>query len=144
MSTGVIIAGVGVAAAGAAVAVIPKGDDANGASATNPGANGPAPVARYDVTFQQGLDISACGATGKLTGLADIQPNASGAFNEVHTQTTPVLRLTGQITATSFQATLACVNGSQSGSMSATGSNNAYSGTYVFSGQTGGFTVSRR
>lgn len=43
------------------------------------------------------------------------------------------------MTPTTFQAALACVNGAQSGSFSATGANNSYSGTFTFGNQAGAF-----
>ena len=144
LATGVIIAGAGagLAAAGAAVVVASK----NGEESNSGGGTTVAPPATYDVVFQPPttLNIAACGAVGNITGLAGIQPDSSGAFNMLQTQSTPVLRMTGQVTPTTFQATLACTNGAQSGSLSATGANNSYSGTFTFGSQSGALTVTKR
>jgi hypothetical protein len=143
VGAGVILAGVGVVAAGAAVAVLPKNDESSNDSGTGGG-----PPPQYDVTFVgTQINISACGApsgSGGPTGFAGITPDASGAFNELHTQITPVVRVTGRITATTFEAQLSCVNGAQTGSMSATGSNFTLTGTFVFGSQSGGIRVTRR
>ena len=68
---------------------------------------------------------------------------ADGTFSEVHSIITPVLRVTGQITAISLNASLSCVNGPGTGSMSASGSNFSLSGTFTFNGRTGSFSVAR-
>src|SRR5205814_1718193 len=103
----------------------------------------------YDVAFVSGpqrIDVSACanGVATSFNGLAGITPDSSGNFNELQSQLTPILRVTGQVTSTTFQASLTCVNGAQSGSLSATGANNSYSGTFVFGSQQGQITVAKR
>jgi hypothetical protein len=131
---------VGLAAAGAAVAVIPKKDE--GSNNTGSGGSG---APSYDVIFVgTSLNISACGVASPPSGFAGITPDSSGAFNELHTQGTPVVRVTGRITATTFDAQLSCVNGAQTGSMSATGSNFTLTGNFTFGSQTGAFRVARR
>ena len=48
------------------------------------------------------------------------------------------------MTDTSFNATLSCVSGSGSGSMSATGGGGTYQGTFSFAAQRGSITVQRK
>ena len=68
--------------------------------------------------------------------------DANGNFNETWSVNEPnTMRVAGQVTATTFQATLTCVNGAQSGSISATGSTNSYSGTFAFGASTGQISV---
>jgi hypothetical protein len=142
IGAGVILAGVGVAAAGAAVAGASKGEDSKNSN------NGtmPALAIFYDVSFTPPatLNLAPCGANTTVVGLAGITPDSSGAFNEVHTQTTPVVRVTGQMTPTTFSATLTCTNGALTGSLSATGANNSYSGTFSFGSSSGALTVMKR
>ena len=143
IGTGVILAGVGLAAAGVAVAVVPKGEDS---SDGNNGNSNNTPPPSYDVVFTlpASLNLIPCGANAGISGLAGITPNSSGAFSELHTQGTPVLRVTGQMTPTTFTASLACVNGAQTGSLSATGGPNSYTGSFTFGSSSGGLTVTKR
>jgi hypothetical protein len=143
VGAGVIIAGVGAALAGTAVVVgKSEADDLlpNNATPT------PTPATIYDVTFTPPatLDLRPCGANAGITGLADIRPDAGGNFNTLQTQATPVMRMTGQVTPTTFQASLACTNGASSGSISASGANDSYSGSFSFAGSGGGLTVRKR
>lgn len=143
IGAGVLLAGA-AAAAGVAVAVAPKGDSSN---SSTPPVSTQTPV--YDVAFvsaPQRIDVSVCagGVATSFTGLAGIAPDSGGNFNELHSQLTPILRVAGQVTSTTFQATLTCANGAQSGSISATGANNSYSGTFVFGSQQGQVTVVKR
>jgi hypothetical protein len=144
LGAGAIIAGVGLAAAGVAVAaVVPKNEDS---SSGNSPAPSPTPQTTYDVVFTPPatLNLIPCGANSGITGLAGIQTDSSGAFNSLQTQVTPVMRVTGQATSTTFNATLACTNGAVTGSLSATGGPNSYSGTFSFGSSSGGLTVTKR
>lgn len=137
----------GIAVAGGAAAVVASNSGGGDGDSGSSGGSGPGGSnASYDVVFQPPatLDLTPCGANSGITGLAGIQPAASGAFSEVHTQGTPVVRVTGQVTPTAFQASLACVNGALSGSLSATGANDNYSGAFVFGASSGSLTVRKR
>lgn len=143
LSAGLLLAGAGVA--GGAAAVAAKSSDEKPAAAPPPT---PTPSTIYDIAFQPsppGLDVSVCaGVPTTFSGVAGIQVTSGGTFDTVASQNTPVLRVVGSVTATTFQATLTCTNGAQSGSLSATGANNSYSGSFTFGNQRGQCTVTKR
>jgi hypothetical protein len=91
------------------------------------------------------IDVSNCSGQMTTFGGWNISTAAAdGTFNEVHSVMTPVLRVVGQITSTSMNANLSCLNGAGTGSMSASGSNFSLSGTFTFNGRTGPFSVRRQ
>jgi hypothetical protein len=54
------------------------------------------------------------------------------------------MRITGRVTATTFEATMTCVSGGPSGSITATGSTDLYRGSFDFRGSRGSARVQRR
>lgn len=105
----------------------------------------PGPVNVFVVTIPSPfINVSNCSGQSTTFGGWNITTAApDGTFSEVHSIMTPVLRVTGQITATSLNASLSCVNGAGTGNMSASGSNFSLSGTFTFNGRTGPFSVAR-
>ena len=85
-------------------------------------------------------------STRQLTwGGQTVSVDANGNFNETWAPNEPnTARISGQATATTFQATIACTNGARTGSMTATGSNGSYSGTFAFGPSTGQLTITKQ
>jgi hypothetical protein len=140
----------GLAIAGGAVAVgAAKG---GGEEPTDPGSgpNGGGPTgAVYSVGFVPtlpGLDVSACAGRPLNWGSQALSvPNTTGGFDDVWSPNEPnTLRIAGQLSATSFQAAISCVNGARSGTISATGANGNYNGTFEFGNSRGQVTVTRQ
>lgn len=141
LSTGAvvgIVGGVGAAAAGVAVAKS-KSDSGGDSSA-----------AGYTVTFnsnsnQTGIGLVECGGTnGTFFSFQSVTPGANGSFDEIWGNP-QLIRATGQMTATSFQATMTCLNGARSGTITATGSMaGGYNGTFEFGNSNGTVAVTRR
>lgn len=144
----VLLIGAGVAAAGGAVAVASRGGGGAGSNSGPTAATpspapastpSPAPVlwSVYLGSPGNGLDVSACGANvpGGLCGQG-LNVDSSGAFREIWSPATPVVRVEGVMTATTVSATLTCTATSGSGAMAATRSGEEYSGTATLSGVT--------
>lgn len=140
-ATALVLGGVAVAGAAAAVVVSHKG----GTDSSQPGANnGPARTS-YRVAFSPGIDVSVCGGPSLGWLSQGLLVDAQGNFNEVWSPDQPnTLRVTGQLTATTLNATLSCARtGTPTGSMSATGSGGSYSGTFDFAGSRGTIQVTK-
>jgi hypothetical protein len=135
------IVGGGAAVAGAVVAVKASSgeDDSDGGAG-----GGPQPAA-YDVNIPlPGLDVSPCGRAVRWTSQT-VSVDGNGRFDTTWAPNEPnTMRVTGTLTATTFNATLNCVSGSGSGSMSATGGGGTYQGTFNFAAQSGSITVVRK
>lgn len=111
-----------------------------GGSLTTP--TGSASHATYSVSFlpnPPGLDVSVCAGSQLNWSSQNVSTDANGNLDETWTVST--VRVTGQATATAFQATMVCVNGARIGSISATGSASSYSGTFSFGPSTGQVSV---
>ena len=139
----------GVAVAGGAVAVgVSKGgsEDASSNTSGPPGFGSTGSI--YDVFFRPnppGIDISVCAGRPLNWGSQALSVDANGNFNMTWAPNEPnTVRISGQLTPTNFQATLACVNGAQSGAISATGSNNSYSGTYALGASSGQVSIAKQ
>ena len=131
----------GLAVAGGAVAVaLPKGDSSSDPS-TAPGTSTSSKTL-YGVSFPGFIDVSVCAGRQLLWSSHNVSADANGNFNETWSVNEPnTMRVAGQVTSTSFQATLTCTNGARSGSLTATGSGGSYSGTFSFGSSTGPVSV---
>jgi hypothetical protein len=143
------IVGGGAAVAGAAVAVSAAGSGDEGGQDGSDGP--PAPGAFYSVNFlpsPPGIDVSACAGRPLTWSSQSTGPKGTGglgAFDDTWSPMDPnTVRVTGTVTETSFNATIACTNGAASGTLSATGSGGNYQGTFTFGSQRGSITVQRR
>jgi len=152
-STALVVGGVAVAGAAVAVGAAKGGGDSpsdSSSSSTGPGPTNPGQVgSSYNVVFQPappGIDVSVCAGrsvTWSSQSVSGIDTN--GNFNLTWAPNEPnTLRISGQVTATSFQATITCVNGAQSGSISATGSGSTYSGSWTFGSQRGTASITKQ
>lgn len=103
----------------------------------------------YSLSFSPsppGLDVTPCSPDGKSITFNSqgIELDSAGNFNNVWSPSTPVVRASGQLTATSVRAILACTNGAgPTGSVSATGSNGSYTGTFEFGSSRGQVSIVR-
>ncbi len=138
----------GVAVAGGAVAVGAAkggGSDSSSASGSQPSSAPSGSI--YGVAFlpnPPGMDVSVCAGRSLSWAGHNVLADTNGNFNQTWSVNEPnTMRVAGQATATTFQATLTCVNGARSGSISATGSNNSYSGTFAFGPSTGQVAVTK-
>ena len=124
----------GIAAAGGAVALaLPKGDSSSDSSSTS-GTSGSSKTI-YGVSFPGMIDVSVCAGHQLLWSSHNVSADAGGSFNETWSVNEPnTMRVTGQVTPTTFQATITCINGARSGSISASGSNGSYNGSFSFGG----------
>ncbi len=140
----------GVAVAGGAVAVgMSKGGDDSPSGSTGSGTSSGNVGAVYNIRFlpsPPGIDVSVCAGRSLTWGSQALSGvDAGGNFNMTWAPNEPnTLRISGQLTATNFQATLACVSGAQSGSISATGSNSSYSGTFTFGNSNGQVSIAKQ
>lgn len=140
----------GVAVAGGAVAVgMSKGGDDSPSGSTGSGTSSGNVGAVYNIRFlpsPPGIDVSVCAGRSLTWGSQALSGvDAGGNFNMTWAPNEPnTLRISGQLTATNFQATLACVSGAQSGSISATGSNSSYSGTFTFGNSNGQVSITKQ
>jgi hypothetical protein len=137
------IVGGGAAVAGAAVAVAAAGGDGKGSD----GDSGEVSVV-YSVSFgpPPGMDVSVCvGSNLTWSGQSVVVRGGTGAFDVTWAPTQPnTLRATGTVTATAFNANIACVSGAASGTLSATGSGGTYTGTFALGASRGPLTVTRQ
>lgn len=144
-TTALVIGGL-AAAGGVAAVAVPKG----GNSSDSSGSSGPGGSTRsiLNVTFlpsPPGIDVSVCSTRQLTWGGQTVSVDANGNFNETWAPNEPnTARISGQATATTFQATIACTNGARTGSMTATGSNGSYSGTFAFGPSTGQLTITKQ
>jgi len=132
----------GLAVAGGAVAVaLPKGDSSSSDSSSTSGTSGSSKTI-YGVSFPGFIDVSVCAGRQLIWSSHNVSADGSGNFNETWSVNEPnTVRVAGQVTPTTFQATLNCTNGARSGSISATGSGNSYSGSFSFGPSTGPVSV---
>lgn len=83
------------------------------------------------------LDVSSC-AGRSLTWSSQAIGTPTGAFDITWSPNEPnTLRVTGSVSETSFNANMACVSGSGTGSIQATGSGGTYRGSWSFAGKNG-------
>lgn len=164
-ATMAIVGGV-VVAGGAALAVAGRGGDGGsgendgdgngggpgGSPGNTPGGSpgvgvGGNPV-RYSVLFEPsppGIDVSACAGSRVTWSSQSVNVRPDGTFDETWAPSQPnTMRVTGRATATTFEATLACVSGGPSGTITATGSTDLYLGSFDFRGSRGTARVERR
>lgn len=141
---GIVAGAAAAAAAGVAVAGARDGDGEDG---SDDGDDAWIRV-HYSVAFEPsppGIDVSACAGRALTWSSQSVGADASGNFNETWAPNEPnTMRVAGQVTSTTFQATLTCVNGARSGSISASGSNGTYRGTFEFGASRGQVTITRR
>jgi hypothetical protein len=89
----------------------------------------------WNVQFSTNIVLSACGAGDPVSlNSQNVSVDESGNFNTVWSSSTPVLRVQGHVSASTFTATLTCLNGGASGSLSATSATNGgnFAGTFTF------------
>ena len=149
-TTALVVGGVAVAG-GVAVGVSKAGGgDSADSGSTGPGTSNSGPVgAAYNIIFlpsPPGIDVSVCAGRSLTWGSQAISGlDASGNFNLTWAPNEPnTLRISGQLTATSFQATLACVSGAQTGSISASGSNYSLTGSFAFGNSRGQVSITKQ
>lgn len=135
----------GLAAAGGAVALaLPKGGDSGDSSSGPSGSQ----VSLYDVSFlpnPPGIDVSVCAGRPLTWSSQNVSADSSGNFNQTWAVNEPnTARVSGQVTATMFQATLACTNGARTGSITASGSGGSYSGTFSFGPSNGQVSIRKQ
>jgi hypothetical protein len=114
-----------------------------GGGGTAPGGGGGTPF--YSVRFPlPGIDVSPCaGRQLSWTGQA-VTVDASGRFDTTWSVNEPgLVRVTGTVTDTAFNASLACTSGGTTGTISASGSGGTYQGTFRFGSSSGSVTVTR-
>ena len=102
----------------------------------------------YTVAFRpllRGLNPAPCGvvAPGGFCAQAVVPRGDFGEFHEIWEPSRPVIRADGNITDTTFTATLQCTNGAASGSINATWDGSKYVGTWTFGGSSGTVRVER-
>lgn len=160
----VVAAGAGLAVAGGGGGDGGSGDgrgenggSSGGTSGGNPGATpsptpGPTPgggaTSLLHVSFEPsppGIDVSPCAGTRLTWSSQSVSPRPDGSFDDTWAPNEPnTMRVTGRVTATTFEATLTCVSGGPSGSITATGSADLYRGSFDFRGSRGSVRVERR
>ncbi len=84
------------------------------------------------------MDVQSCvpgSASGESINLENVQPDSSGNINSTwyvqNGAMTPIIQVTGNVTPSAFSVNLSCLNGGGSGSISATGNNYNFNGTYT-------------
>ena len=100
----------------------------------------------YTVAFRpllRGPDPCGVPAPGGLCAQAIVPRGDLGAFHEFWSPGTPVIEVDGNITETTFTATMRCTNGSASGSISATWNGSRYLGTWTFGNRSGTARIDR-
>ena len=146
LGAGALVAGGVAAAAGIAVAVKGSGDSGGDRGI----GNAPSSGVVYSVVFppgNAGLNVLPCGG---VQGGAPVFNNQNvtslnGAFDTQWPPLgAPLVRVTGTVTATTFQAILACTNGALTGSISASGGPTVYNGTFVFGSSQGNVTATKQ
>ncbi len=136
------IAGImGGAGAGIGGALIAKRSADSNACAASP------VCGSWNVTFNDpGLNVSACGLIIPGLGFSSqgMNVDASGAFHEVWSTSTPVVQVDGTLTPTGLSATLRCQSTPATGTISAAPAGGDYLGTATLSGITATIRVSKR
>jgi hypothetical protein len=136
LGTGAIVAGGAVVVAGGAVA-----------AQSALGGDGGSDNVSYDAFFGDGpagIDVSTC-RPGLYWGSQVIDAKPDGSFDNTWSPNEPgTLRLTGAINNTSLTASLSCVSGNGTGSMTASGSGGNLTGSWTFAGKSGPLTVTRK
>lgn len=96
--------------------------------------------ALWSVSFPPGagLNANACVPDIAPGGLCsqNLQLRTLGQFEEIWSPGTPVVRVSGVMTATQFSATLTCLNGAASGTLQATWNGERFVGTGILGGVT--------
>jgi hypothetical protein len=136
------IVGGGAALAGAAVAVsAASGGDEGGDGGSGDGRRS----TLYSVTFGgDGIDVSVCAGRPLRWCCQNVSADTSGRFDLTWAPNEPnTARVSGTVTETAFNATIACTSGAATGSISATGSGGTYQGSFNFPGSGGSVTVRR-
>lgn len=91
------------------------------------------------------IDVSPCAGSRLVWNSQNVSPDSAGNFDTTWSPGQPnTVRIRGQVTPTAFNATVSCVSGSASGSISATGSGGTYRGTFQFGASQGSVTVTAR
>ena len=92
-----------------------------------------------------GLIVTPCaGRQLSWTGQT-VTPDASGQFDTTWSPNEPgLVRVTGTVTETAFNANLACTSGGTTGNISASGGGGTYQGTFRFGSSSGSVTVTRQ
>ncbi len=101
--------------------------------------------ALWTVSFprQAGLNANACVPGIANGGLCSqvLVLRSFGQFEEIWSPQTPVMRVRGVMTSTQFSATLACLNGAASGTLTATWNGERYVGTGTLGGSSSSMRV---
>ncbi|MCC6620174.1 MAG: hypothetical protein IT385_02905 [Deltaproteobacteria bacterium] len=119
---------------------LPDEEDPQDATADPAGCGGERAV--WNVVFEPGIDVSICRGSNLFWSSQNLQVDGRGAFDETWAVNEPnTARVSGTLGETTFQATLACVSGAASGTLTATRSGDHYAGTYSFQGQSGSILV---
>jgi len=140
-----IVAG-GAAVAGVAVAARGHGGG-NDTTTGGPSTTAPSPGVVLNVSFgpPPGLDVSVC--VGHPLGWSSqvvVVPGGVGMFDTTWSPSEPnVLRVSGSVTDTAFNANISCTSGAASGTLTATGSGGTYQGSFALGSQRGPITVTR-
>jgi len=147
-ATGLVLGGIAVAG-GAAAAVVAKGGGGDGESSSSSSTgSGGANRSVYSMLFlpsPPGIDMSVCVGRPLTWSSQALSVEANGTFNDTWAPNEPnTARVAGNLTATAFQAMITCTNGARSGTISASGSNNTYSGTFAFGSSTGQVSVTKQ
>lgn len=101
--------------------------------------------ALWTVSFPAGagLNANACVPGVANGGLCSqvLQLRTFGQFDEIWSPGTPVMRVRGVMTPTQFSATVACLNGAASGTLTATWNGERYVGTGTLGGSSSSMKV---
>jgi hypothetical protein len=104
------------------------------ASVTNTVQGGGSSQTPWQVLFSPNLNVSSCASTGSASFCAQVvNVDSTGAF---HSNWQGLLQVDGTLLPSSVSATLRCVSGASTGTMSATSSGSSYTGTATFGGST--------
>jgi hypothetical protein len=141
LSNMAIVGIVGGAGAGIGGALIAKNANDSGSDAC-----GSSPVCgHWNVLFSPsppGLIVNAC-SPGITFSSQGVNPDASGAFHEVWSTSTPVVQVDGTLTPAGLNATLRCLSTPATGTISASPSGPDYLGTATLSGVTVSIRVTK-
>lgn len=146
-ATALVVGGL-AAAGGAAAVVASKGGGESDSGSSGSSGTGGGSRSIYNVLFlpsPPGIDVSVCLGRPLSWCCQNVSADANGKFDETWAPSEPnTARISGSVNATSFQATLTCTNGARSGTISATGSNNSFSGTFAFGSSAGQVSITKQ
>ena len=143
LGTAAVVGGAVVVAGGLGAAVVAGGlggdEDGENSNANDESSE------KYDVTFPSpGIDVSICAGRPMQWCCQPVNVQKDGSFDDTwNKRDGDILRVTGNLTPTTFTASLRCTNGAASGTLNATGSGGSYSGSFEFAGQRGPATITK-